>query len=343
MILVTGGAGYIGGIVAEELIATGREVVVYDNLSRGRREAVPPRARFVEADLADREALARVFCDFPIDAVLHFAAYALVGESMERPNLYFRNNLVCGLNLLEAAAEAGVERFVLSSTCAVFGDQVPSPIPADAPKRPVNPYGESKLALERALEWNRRIHGLSYFALRYFNACGATAERGERHDPETHLIPLVLDAAAGDREAVRIFGTDYPTPDGTAVRDYIHVLDLADAHLLALEASPEQSGGYNVGCGKGASVREVIETVRRVTGREVPVIEDARRPGDPPVLVADPSKIERELGWRARRTLEDAIRDAWRFRLQPDAADASERTRSGGERERGPLVLRGVC
>lgn len=313
MILVTGGAGYIGGICAEQLIARGYDVCVLDNLSRGHREAVPPASRFVEADLSDRKVLADLFRERSIEAVMHFAAYALVGESMERPNLYFRNNFANALNLLESAVEAGVSRFIFSSTCAIFGDQVEPPIPEDAPKNPINPYGASKLAFEKALEWSHRVHGLSYFALRYFNACGATDERGERHDPETHLIPLVLQAAAGDRESIKVFGTDYPTPDGSCIRDYIHVLDLADAHIAALEADASKSGPYNVGVGRGASVREVIDAARRVSGRDIPVVEAPRRPGDPPELVADPAKIKRELGWEPRHDLDSAVASAWRF------------------------------
>jgi UDP-glucose 4-epimerase len=314
MILVTGGAGYIGGICAEQLIQRGHDVCVYDNLSRGHRDAVPSGAVFVEGDLADSAKLDRTFSEYPIRAVMHFAAFALVGESMQDANLYFRNNLVNALNLLEATRRGAVERFVFSSTCAIFGDQVESPISEDAPKRPINPYGESKLAFERVLEWSHRIHGLSYYALRYFNACGATAQRGERHDPETHLIPIALDVAAGDREEVLIYGDDYPTPDGTCIRDYVHVLDLAEAHILALDAKPEQSGGYNVGAGRGASVREVIDTVRRVSGAAVPEKAAPRRPGDPPELIAAGEKIRREFGWRPQHDLEAAVRSAWEFK-----------------------------
>ena len=315
MILVTGGAGYIGGVTAEQLLAQGREVCVLDNLSRGYRDAVPEGADFVEADLGDRDALARLFRERPIRAVMHFAAYALVGESMELPNLYFRNNFSYALQLLEAAQQAGVERFIFSSTCAIFGDQVAPPIAEDAPKNPINPYGESKLAFEKALEWTRRLHGMPYFALRYFNACGASPTRGERHEPETHLIPLVLRVAAGEAPAIKVFGNDYPTPDGTCIRDYVHVLDLAEAHIRALEAPAELAGGYNVGVGHGDSVREVIDMARLVTGREIPEVAVARRPGDPPELVADSRKIQQKLGWRPRRTLEDSIRSAWEFKL----------------------------
>ena len=313
MILVTGGAGYIGSVCAEQLVARGYEVCVFDNLSRGHREAVPTGAEFVEGDLEDRAAISDVFRSRPIRAVMHFAAYALVGESMEKPNLYFRKNFGNALNLLEATIEAGVDRFVFSSTCAIFGDQVAPPIAEDAPKAPVNPYGESKLAFEKALEWSRRIHGLNYFALRYFNACGATNERGERHEPETHLIPLVLRAAAGLSDGIRVFGDDYPTPDGTCIRDYVHVLDLADAHIRALEAPGEKSGGYNVGVGRGDSVREVIEAVRKATGKDFPVIVVPRRPGDPPELVAANAKIRRELGWEPQHDIHSAVSSAWEF------------------------------
>ena len=314
MLLVTGGAGYIGGIVAERLLGLGDEVLVYDNLSRGYRDAVPEKAVFVEAELADRERLRKVFEDYPIRGVLHFAAFALVGESMRQAARYFHNNLGCALVLLEETRRAGVERFVFSSTCAVFGDKNPPPISEAAPKAPINPYGESKLAVEKALEWYRRCHGLSYFALRYFNACGATETGGERHDPETHLIPLVLRAAAGESEGIQVMGTDYPTPDGTCIRDYIHVEDLAAAHILALRAAPESAGCYNLGTGKGDSVREVIDTARRVTGREIPEIVGPRRPGDPPELVADPRLVAETLGWRAKLDLESAIASAWEFK-----------------------------
>ena len=314
MYLVTGGAGYIGSIVAEQLLGLGDEVVVYDNLSRGYRDAVPEKAILVEAELADRDRLRKVFEDLPIKGVLHFAAFALVGESMEQASRYFHNNLGCALVLLEETQRAGVDRFVFSSTCAVFGDKNPPPISETATKAPINPYGESKLAVEKALEWYRRSHGLNYFALRYFNACGATATRGERHDPETHLIPLVLRAAAGESDGIPIMGTDYPTPDGTCIRDYIHVEDLSAAHILALRAAPELSGCYNLGTGKGDSVREVIETARHVTGREIPEIVGPRRPGDPPELVADPRLAEDTLGWRAKYDLESAMASAWAFK-----------------------------
>ena len=319
MYLVTGGAGYIGSIVVERLLSLGEEVAVYDNLSAGHRGAVPEKAVFVEAELADRRRLAQVFKDYPIAGVLHFAALALVGESMQQASRYFHNNLGCALILLEESLRAGVDRFVFSSTCAVFGNRNPPPIGEAAAKAPVNPYGESKLAVEKALQWYRRSHGLNYFALRYFNACGATKTRGERHDPETHLIPLVLRAAAGESSDIRVFGADYPTPDGTCIRDYIHVEDLADAHILALRAAPEFAGCYNLGTGRGASVREVIDTARRVTGREIPEMICPRRPGDPPELVADPRRAMETLGWRAKHDLESAVASAWEFKKRLSA------------------------
>jgi UDP-glucose 4-epimerase len=314
MILVTGGAGYIGSVVAERLLDLGHEVCVYDNLFRGNSDAVPGQAVFVQGDLADRELLRKVLRQYPIRAVMHFAALALVGESMREPGLYYDNNLCRPLVLLAEAQAAGVERFVLSSTAAVYGEKNPSPIGETASKEPINPYGQTKLALERALRWYREIHGIGYFCLRYFNACGATRQRGERHDPETHLIPLVLRAAAGESEGIRIFGSDYPTPDGTCIRDYIHVEDLADAHIAALGAAPELSGSYNAGTSHGHSVREVIETARRVTGRTIAEFVESRRPGDPPELVANPSLIQEKLGWKAKRSLEAAIQSAWEFK-----------------------------
>jgi UDP-glucose 4-epimerase len=313
MILVTGGAGYIGGIVAERLIEQGREVLVYDNLSQGHREAVPLAAAFEEADIGDREALRKTFRRYPIQAVMHFAAHALVGESMKDPGKYFRNNLSGSIALLEEAQSAGVGRFIFSSSCAIFGNRNPSPIAENAPTDPINPYGESKLAFEKVLGWFHQIHGIAYFCLRYFNACGATESRGERHDPETHLIPLVLNVAAGVSETIHVFGNDYPTPDGSCIRDYIHVVDLADAHILALEADPSLSGCYNVGTGQGTSVRQVIEVARRITGKPIRETIVARRPGDPPELVADATKIRDSLGWRPRHDIQSAVQSAWEF------------------------------
>ena len=318
MILVTGGAGYIGSIVTERLVSRGDEVLVYDNLSRGHRDAVPSQAVFVQGDIGDRDGLREVFQSHPIESVMHFAAFALVGESSRDPGLYYDNNVAKPLGLLDEIQLAGVRRFVFSSTCAVFGVPASMPIGESAPMNPVNPYGETKLALERALRWRRQAGGLAYFCLRYFNACGATRERGERHDPETHLIPLVLQAAAGEREEIQILGDDYPTPDGTCIRDYIHVEDLAEAHIRTLGAPEELSGGFNVGTGRGHSVREVIETARRVTGRPIQEVTAPRREGDPPELVADPRKIQEQLGWHAERDLESAVRSAWDFKMRGD-------------------------
>ena len=318
-ILVTGGAGYIGGVTAERLIQRGEPVVVLDNLSRGYRDVVPPGARFVQGDIGERKVVRSIFRQNAIRAVMHFAAFALVGESVEKPELYYRNNVMGSLTLIDAAREAGVERFILSSTCAVYGDKNPMPLREDMPRAPINPYGESKLVVERALEWLHRAHGWTYFALRYFNACGASAERGERHDPETHLIPNVLMAATGETAGVRVLGDDYPTPDGTCIRDYIHVEDLADAHILALEAPAAAAGAYNVATGRGYSVREVIDAARRITGRPIPETSAPRRPGDPPELIADASKIQQAFGWRARHDLDSVIQTAWAFKLKQAA------------------------
>ncbi len=319
-VLVTGGAGYIGSVVAAELVGAGHETVVFDSLEKGHRAAVPGQARLVVGDISDRAALADLLRE-GFDAVLHFAAYIEAGESMESPERYLLNNTAGSLALLGAALAAGVQRFVFSSTAAVYGNPQRIPIGEDDPLEPTNPYGESKLLVERMLRWFHRLHGLSYASLRYFNAAGATAERGENHRPESHLIPLVLDVAAGRRAEVTIFGTDYETPDGTCVRDYVHVADVAAAHLLALArlarpAAP-QALVYNIGNGQGFSVREVIESAQRVTGRPITVREGKRRPGDAAVLVASPEKIERELNWRPRHTqLEAIIRSAWEWRLR---------------------------
>jgi len=323
-VLVTGGAGYIGSVVAEKLLDRGERVVILDNLSRGHADAAPREAAFERGDIADRETLRSLFARWPVRAVMHFAAYALVGESVEVPELYYRNNVVGSLILIEEARAAGVGRFVFSSSAAVYGDRGSSPIPESAPALPINPYGETKLAVERLLDWLFRAHRWPYFALRYFNACGATAERGERHDPETHLIPLVLAAAAGEVDGVTVLGDDYPTPDGTCLRDFIHVADLADAHIRALSAPAELSGPYNVATGRGHSVREVIAAARRVTGRPLREVARPRRPGDPPRLIADPSKIRAALGWRHQHDLESAVQSAWAFKLRHAAVPARE-------------------
>lgn len=313
-ILVTGGAGYIGGTVALRLMAEGHEVIVLDNLSHSRRPMVPVGVEFIEADVADRRGLEAVLKS-GVEGVLHFAAFIEAGESMAKPEVYFRNNSAASLTLLEAMLSTGVRRLVFSSTAAVYGEPESTPIREDAPLRPTNAYGESKLLVEKMLAWMYRVHGFPYASLRYFNVAGATAGRGEAHEPETHLIPLVLDAAIGRRDRIRIYGDDYPTPDGTCIRDYIHVEDLAEAHLLALKAL--EHGGqhiYNLGNGAGFSVREVIESARRVTGHPIPAETVPRRPGDPAVLIASSDKIGRELGWKPRHTqLDSIIASAWRW------------------------------
>jgi len=315
-ILVTGGAGYIGSIVVEELVKQGRQVVVFDNLYFGHREAVHPQAAFVEGDLADRAVVKALFDAHSPEAVMHFASHTLVGESMEQPFMYLGENICNGLNLLQEAVAHGVRRFILSSTANLFDD--PQRMPIDETERivPGSPYGESKNILERMLHWLDRIYGFRYAALRYFNAAGAspTGERGEDHDPETHLIPIVLQVAAGVRDHVVIFGDDYPTRDGTCVRDYIHVTDLAQAHILALEALDKGSRTYNLGNGQGFTVREVVEMARKVTGHPIPAVAGPRRAGDPAVLVAGSEKIKRELGWEPQfPDLRTIIETAWEW------------------------------
>jgi UDP-glucose 4-epimerase len=312
-ILVTGGAGYIGSVVTEELIRDGHEVVVYDSLYKGHREAVDPQAKLVEADLMNGETLRRSLTEHHIEAVIHLAADSLVGESVNLPAKYYRNNVIAGLALLDAMNDAGVRRLVFSSTAATYGEPEKQPIEETDPTVPTNPYGESKLAFEHALRWYDGAYSLRYASLRYFNAAGASERCGEMHDPETHLIPIVLQVAAGRRPHVEIYGDDYPTRDGTCVRDYIHVIDLARAHILALGALGEGSRIYNLGCGgEGYTVREVIETAREVTGRDIPVRVAARRPGDPALLVASSEKIRRELGWKpAMQDLRVIIESAW--------------------------------
>jgi UDP-glucose 4-epimerase len=310
-VLVTGGAGYIGSVVAQHLIDSGHGVIVYDNLSRGHREAVPSAAELVVGDVADREALDGVLPR--VEAVMHFAGSIEAGESMLRPELYFRNNAAGTLTLLEAMLAARVDRIVFSSTAALYGDPERTPIREDDKLEPINAYGESKLLVERMLAWFHRVHRVRYASLRYFNAAGATADRGEAHEPETHLIPLVLQVALGKRDRISIFGTDYPTPDGTCVRDYVHVHDLATAHLRALELLESRDRLiYNVGTGRGHSVREVIEAARRVTGHRIDAVEMPRRPGDPAVLVASAERIRTELAWEPEHASLDAIiESAW--------------------------------
>ena len=312
-ILVTGGAGYIGGATVRLLLQSKFQVTVLDDLSRGHRSSVPPAARLVVGNIADGALLNQLFAESAVHALMHFAAFAEVAESMQNPALYFRNNTAATLTLLEACLRHKITRFVFSSSCSVFGFPQTLPISEDAPKLPVNPYGQSKLQTEIMLEWFRQIHGLRYAVLRYFNAAGAWDGHAERHDPESHLIPNLLRSALGSSGPVRIFGTDYPTPDGTCVRDYIHIYDLAQAHMLVLRAL-EDSGQriYNLGNGTGFSIREVIAAARRVTGREVPFVESPRRPGDPPTLVASSEKIRRELHWVPEYPhLDDILSSAW--------------------------------
>jgi UDP-glucose 4-epimerase len=311
-ILVTGGAGYIGGATVRLLLQQHFQVTVLDDLSRGHRDTVPSAARLVTGNIADAVLLDELFAATTIHAVMHFAAFAEVAESMQNPALYFRNNTAATLTLLEACLRHRVARFVFSSSCSVFGMPQSVPIGEDAPKLPVNPYGQSKLQSEIMLEWFRQIHGLRYAILRYFNAAGAWDGHAERHEPESHLIPNVLRAALGSSGPVSIFGTNYPTADGTCVRDYIHIYDIAHAHLLVLSALEDSDQRiYNVGNGTGFSIREVIAAARRVTGREVPFIASPRRPGDPPTLVASSEKIRRELNWSPRYpTLDDILTSA---------------------------------
>ncbi len=313
-ILVSGGAGYIGGTVALILARHGHSVTVYDNLSHARREMIPAGVEFVQGELSDRAALENVLAT-GFDGVMHFAALIEAGESMVRPEIYFRNNTAATLTLFEAMIATGVRRIVFSSTAAVYGEPESTPIREDAPLRPTNAYGESKLLVEKILAWMYRIHGFSYASLRYFNVAGALPGRGEAHEPESHLIPLVLDVALGRRQKIRIYGDDYPTPDGTCIRDYIHVEDLAQAHLLAFEAlgEPKQLI-YNIGNGAGFSVREVIDSARRVTGHAIPVETVPRRPGDPAILIASSEKIGQELGWKPQHTTLDTIlASAWEW------------------------------
>jgi UDP-glucose 4-epimerase len=311
-ILVVGGAGYIGSICTEQLLDKGHTVSIFDNLSEGHRSAVDQRAQFFEGDLQDRQKIISIIAAEKPDAVMHFAASALVGESMQNPSKYFRNNIGNGVNLLDAMMAADVKRLVFSSTCATFGPPERVPIDEMQPQRPINPYGESKLAFEKILRWYDEIHGLKFVSLRYFNAAGASENFGEDHRVETHLIPNVLKVALGKKAAVAIYGTDYETPDGTCIRDYIHIVDLAQAHILALE-SPK-SEFYNLGTGGGSSVREVIDSCRKVTGRKIDIVEKPRRPGDPPRLIAASEKIQRELGWRPQfQRLDAIIESAWKW------------------------------
>jgi UDP-glucose 4-epimerase len=309
-VFVTGGAGYIGSICTEELLNAGHTVTVYDNLSEGHRSAVDSRAKFVLGKPEEPGDILNAVKSSKPDAIMHFAANALVGESMANPKKYFHNNVVNGLNLLDAAVECGVKKFVFSSTCATYGPPDRVPMTEDLPQRPINPYGESKLMFEKILHWYQQIYGLEFIAFRYFNAAGATEKFGEHHRIETHLIPNVLKVPLGQAPHCEIYGTDYPTPDGTCIRDYIHIVDLAQAHILGLE--PGKGGFYNLGNGDGYSVRQVIQMCEEVTGKKIPAVERPRRPGDPPKLVASAGKAIRDLGWKPKfPKLEDIVATAW--------------------------------
>jgi UDP-glucose 4-epimerase len=328
-ILVTGAAGYIGSICAEVLASRGMSVIALDSLLEGHRAAVPPSAVFCQVDLADRPQLESVFTQNKIDAVMHFAAEALVAKSVSEPSIFYATNVACGVNLLDAVTRHGVKKFIFSSTAATYGEPEIVPIPEDHRNLPINPYGKSKLVFEQILADYKLYTGLNYVALRYFNAAGASRERGEQHRVETHIIPRVLEAAAGGLPHVDVFGTDYPTPDGTCVRDYIHVLDIADSHLRALQEIERVSGeAFNVGNSRGFSILEVIDAAERVTGRKIPRKLGPRRPGDPAVLIASKEKLKRTLGWEASHSsLEEIIQSAWTWKQKyprgyKDAASA---------------------
>ena len=309
-VFVTGGAGYIGSVCVEQLLNAGHEVTVFDHMEQGHRGAVDERAKFVEGSLADSAAVRAVVQG--CEAIVHFAAYTLVGESMADPGKYFRNNVANGINLLEAAVAARVRKFVFSSTCATYGPPDRVPMTEDLPQRPINPYGESKLMFEKMLQWYRQIHGLEFVAFRYFNAAGASEKFGEDHRPETHLIPNILRVALGKAAHFEIYGTNYPTPDGTCIRDYIHVIDLSDAHVLAL--APGKQGFFNLGNGDGYSVREVHQACERIAGGKIPAIGRPRREGDPPRLVASSEKAKTELGWKPKfPKLEQIVETAWNW------------------------------
>lgn len=327
-VFVTGGAGYIGSAVVAELVAAGDSVVVFDNLYQGHRPAVHPQAVFIEGDLADKQAIDAALAEHRPEGIMHFASYTLVGESMHSPFLYLRDNVVNGLNLLESGVAHGVRRFILSSTANLFDAPERMPIEPEERIVPGSPYGESKYIMERLLYWMDKIYGLRYAALRYFNASGALSPTlGEDHTPETHLIPLILQVALGQREKITIFGDNYPTPDGTCIRDYIHVYDLAQAHILALRALDKGSRTYNLGLGHGFSVRQVLEAAREVTGHPIPAVVGPSRPGDPAILIAGNERIRRELGWQPRyTTLRPIIESAWAWhKNNPNGYQTSSR------------------
>ena len=316
-LFVTGGAGYIGSICVEQLLNAGSEVTVFDNLSEGHRQAIDPRAHFIEGDLSDRQHMLKAIRAARPMAVMHFAAHALISESITNPSKYFRNNVAAGLNLLDAMMATGVNRFIFSSTCAIYGEPERVPITEDMPQNPTSPYGETARMFEHLLHWYDAVHGIKHINLRYFNAAGATEKYGEHHHIETHLIPTVLAVALGRRPNVEMYGTDYSTPDGTCIRDYIHILDLAQAHILALKklsAGSPQSDSYNLGNGDGYSVREVIEMARSITNHPIPAVEKPRRPGDPPKLIASSAKATQELGWHPEYPkLRDIIESSWKW------------------------------
>lgn len=316
-IFVTGGAGYIGSITSQVMLDDGHDVTIYDSLVTGHRTAVPTQAKFIEGDLGDEGALNKALESASFDAVMHFAAFIEAGESMQDPGKYFANNLVNSLKLIELVHKTGINRFVLSSTAAVY-QASDEPLTEDAVIDPQNAYGHTKLMIEQTLDWYRRIHGMHYAALRYFNAAGASGDRGEAHQPETHLIPKVLAVALGHKPEIKVFGSDYPTRDGTAVRDYIHISDLASAHVMTLEAlNNHDQLVYNLGNGKGYSVKEVIETARAVSGHSIPAVESSRRPGDPARLVASSHRIKEHLGWEPEHPeLSDIIQSAWDWHQQ---------------------------
>jgi len=309
-VLVAGGAGYIGSACTEYLIDNGHEVTVFDSLITGHRDAVDSRAKFIKGDLNDKNAIMSAMGTDDFEGIMHFAAFSLVGESMTDPGKYFRNNILGGLNLLDAAVANKVRTIVFSSTCATYGEPTQIPIPESEKQLPINPYGESKLAFEKILKWYHQIYGLEYAALRYFNASGASKNFGEAHNPETHLIPLVLQVAMNQRDNIKIFGDDYDTPDGTCIRDYIHILDLAQAHMLALNAP--KSGHYNLGTGKGLSVKEIIDVARKITGHSIPAKIEVRRAGDPPRLIGCADLAKEKLGWKPQyENAEAIIQSAW--------------------------------
>lgn len=311
-VLVTGGAGYIGSVATEMLLNAGHEVTVFDSLERGHVQALDARATFIKGDLRERQSIGNAVAESKPDSVMHFAAYALVPESMEKPEIYFRNNVVGGINLAEAMLDHGVKRIVFSSTCATYGEPEEVPIRETTPQRPANPYGESKLGFEKVLQWYSQLRDFKTVFLRYFNVCGATGKFGEDHDPETHIIPLVLQVAQGKRDRIGIYGDDYETPDGTCIRDYVHVSDLVDAHIRALDV--DESCVFNLGNGTGFSVKEVVEAARNVTGHPIPVEISARRAGDPARLVAAADKAKTELGWQPAYTdLDSIIETAWNW------------------------------